>query len=296
MSRRLVFFGTAEYSAQVLEALHRAGHNIVLVVTQPDRRRGRRGNLSPTPVKAKAMELGLTVTQRMKDVLELQGDEAKRADIGVLVSFGRIIKPEILEVIEILNVHPSLLPRWRGATPVEAAILAGDTRTGVCIMRLGEEMDAGPVFSRKETDILPGETSTELYDRLFESGTRMLLDVLANPDRFEPQDQIGTPTFCGRFTPEDFRIDWNAAAVEIERLSRIGRPWTQFRGQRLLVLKVEVDSSATGGQPGALDGIRVATGDGIVLLREVQPEGKSKRSAQEWINGARLQPGERLGQ
>lgn len=284
---RIVFFGTPEISVPTLRALHEAGHDIALVVSQADKRRGRRGELAPSPVKEAALELGLPVTDKVKDVLAVE------ADYGVLVAFGRMIKPDVLAHFPIINLHPSLLPRWRGATPAEAAILAGDTKTGICLMQLVEEMDAGPIYETYETVIEPGERAATLYERLFAVGNELLVNML-NGSLPLPIPQSGEPTYCGKLSPEDFHIDWNKPAEHIQRLTRIGRPWTTFRGKRVLILDAEM--KVVDGQPaqmrGSMIGPDVVTVDGLLTLKRVQPEGKGPMDAASWINGARPQENE----
>jgi methionyl-tRNA formyltransferase len=277
---RVVFFGTPELAVPTLRAVHEAGHEVVLVVSQADKRRGRSSKVSPSPVKAAALDLGLAVTHRMSDVFDVE------ADVGVLVAFGRIIKPDVLERFPIVNLHPSLLPRWRGATPVEAAILAGDTRTGICLMQLVDEMDAGPIYGVYETAVEPGEKAAALYGRLFDKGNEMLVDLLAGPFP-QPVDQVGDPTFCGKFTSEDFHIDWRKPAAHIEALTRIGKPWTTFREKRLIVNDARAVSDAAPAVPGAITGLSVQAGEGSLLLVTVQPEGKAPMDAKSWANGVR---------
>jgi methionyl-tRNA formyltransferase len=259
---RIVFFGTPALSVPTLDALCDHGHEVVLVVSQADKRRGRRGELSPSPVKERALERGLATTARVRDVLDVQ------ADFGVLVAFGRLIKPEILDYLNILNLHPSLLPRWRGATPVEAAILAGDTETGICVMKLANEMDAGDVYARFVTDISPKESSFELYQRLFRVGNEMLIDLLKQPLP-PPAPQTGNATYCGKLSAEDFRVELDQPADHIVRLTRIGRPWTIRDGKRLLIIDADIAS------------------DGSLHLITVQPEGKKPMSADDWRRGLR---------
>jgi methionyl-tRNA formyltransferase len=290
---RLVFFGSPAISVPTLEALVNAGHEVLLVVTQADKRRGRGNHLSATPVKTAAESLGLPVSHRVKDALTVP------ADLGVLVAFGRIIKPEILAELTILNLHPSLLPRWRGATPAEAAILAGDTKTGISIMQLQAEMDAGPIYARHETEIEDGETAGALYRRLMTAGNELLTELLQRPELPTPSPQSGEPTYCGKLTPEQFHINWGDKAVYISRLLRIGRVWTTFRGKRLLIIEATADphnaSDSAFAQPGSLDSLRVRCGDGWLQLRKVQPEGKPVMDAAAWVNGAQPTQGERLG-
>lgn len=285
---RLAFLGTPDHAANVLRALVDAGHEVGLVVTQPDRRRGRGGTTSASAVKHAAEQMGLAVTHRVDDLLDVD------VDLGVLVAFGRIIKPHVLRHVTILNIHPSLLPRWRGATPAEAAILAGDRATGVCVMGLSDEMDAGPVYASAETLIRDDESARQLYARLFAIGTELLLEQLQY-GLSEPVPQVGEPTYCGKLTPEDFHIDWSEGAERIGRLVRVGRAWTTWRGRRLVVVEargVTVDDMPL--LPGELSGSRIGTGDGALELVTVQPEGKQVMTASDWARGARPRSGERL--
>ena len=257
-------------------------------MTRPDKKRGRGGALLPSPVKAPAQELGLPVTSRVDDLLEAG------AELGVVVAYGRLIKPHILAVLPMVNLHFSLLPRWRGAAPVERAILAGDSVTGVCVMALEEGLDTGPVYACEERPIGEDETLDELRSALTETGTRMLVDLLAS-GLPEPRPQVGEPTYAAKIEPEEHHLDWSRRAVELHRVVRLGQAWTTFRGRRLRVLSVRVAAGAPL-EPGELDPatLRVGTGDGALELVEVQPEGKGPQPATAWRNGARLQPGERM--
>ncbi len=267
-----------------------AGHEVVLVVSQPDKKRGRGGALRPSPVKAAAQELGLTVTDRVDDLLDAG------AELGVVVAYGRLIRPHVLAVLPMINIHFSLLPRWRGAAPVERAILAGDPVTGVCIMALEEGLDTGPVYACEERPIGADETLDELRAALTEIGTRMLLDLLAS-GLPEPTAQEGEPTYAAKLEPEEHHLDWSRPAVELHRVVRLGQAWTTFRGRRLRILRARPALGAGGVAPGELDPatLRVETGDGALEVLEVQPEGKGPQPAASWRNGARLQPGERMG-
>jgi methionyl-tRNA formyltransferase len=265
-----------------------AGFEVELVVSQPDRKRGRGGAMVPSPVKEVALELGLPVTSRVDDVLDVD------ADLGVVVAFGRLIKPHVLERVPMINVHFSLLPRWRGAAPVERAILAGDTETGVCVMELEAGLDTGPVHARATVDIGPDETADELRSRLVVIGTELLLDAL-DEGLGEPEPQVGEPTYADKIDPAELQIDWTRPAIDIHRLVRIGDAWTTVRGKRLKVRKTRLVDGPTDGAPGSLSGTRVATGDGAIELIDVQPEGKPVQAASAWVNGARLAAGERLG-
>lgn len=275
-----------------LRALVDAGFDVALVVSQPDRKRGRGGHLSPSPVKAAALELGLPVTDRVDDVLDVA------ADLGVVVAYGRLIKPHVLERLPMVNLHFSLLPRWRGAAPVERAILAGDTETGVDVMELEEGLDTGGVYAEERLAIGDDETADELRDRLVDAGTRLLVDTLS-AGLGDPRPQEGEATYAAKLDPAEMELRWDRPAVELHRLVRLGRAWTTFRGKRLKVLAASLVDRRTAPAPtpapGVLDGTVVGTGDGALELVTVQPEGKGAQDAAAWRNGARPEPGERLG-
>ena len=271
-----------------LRALVDAGHDIAVVVSRPDRRRGRGGAMVPSPVKAAALELELPVTERVDDVIDAG------AELGVVVAYGRLIKPHVLAVLPMVNLHFSLLPRWRGAAPVERAILAGDPVTGVCAMALEEGLDTGPVYACEQRVIGEDETLDEVRSALTATGTRMLVDLLA-VGLPEPRPQVGEPTYAAKIEPEEPHLDWARPAIELHRVVRLGTAWTTFRDRRLRVLRARV---APGSElaPGERDiaGLRVGTGEVALELLEVQPEGKGPQPATSWRNGARLQPDDRL--
>ena len=260
----------------------------MLVVSQPDKKRGRGGALLPSPVKAAAKELGLPVTARVDDLLQAG------AELGVVVAYGRLVKPHVLAVLPMVNIHFSLLPRWRGAAPVERAILAGDAVTGVCVMALEEGLDTGPVYACEERAIGEEETLDELRARLTEIGTRMLVDLLAS-GLPEPRAQEGEPTYAAKIEPEEHHLDWTRPAVELHRVIRLGQAWTTFRGRRMRVLRARLSARADIG-PGEINptALVVGAGEGALELVDVQPEGKGPQPAAAWRNGARLRPGERF--
>ncbi len=257
-------------------------------MTRPDKKRGRGGALLPSPVKAAALELGLAVTSRMDDVLDAG------AELGVVVAYGRLIKPPVLDVVPMVNLHFSLLPRWRGAAPVERAILAGDPVTGVCVMALEEGLDTGPVYAYKTLTIGDDETAEELRARLAGAGTQMLLHLLET-GLPEGRPQEGEPTYATKIEAEEHHLDWTRPAVELHRVVRLGHAWTTFRGRRLRVLRARLASNGRLA-PGALDAgaLLVGTGEGALELVEVQPEGKGAQPAGAWRNGARPRAGECL--
>ena len=258
---RLVYLGTPDMAVPPLEALVRAGHDVVLVVTRVDKRRGRGGGLSPSPVKAAAERLGLAVSHDLGDVLSVG------AELGVVVAYGRIIRSDILDELPLINLHFSLLPRWRGAAPVERALLAGDDVTGVCVMQIEEGLDTGGVYARAEVPIEPTTTAADLRRRLVEVGSHLLVDTLA-AGLGTPVEQVGAPTYAAKIDPAELRIDWTRPVEEIDRLVRVGGAWTTFRGARFKIHAAEVV-------------------DGRIVPTVVQPEGKPRMEASAWRNGAR---------
>jgi methionyl-tRNA formyltransferase len=295
---RLVFLGSPEAAVPSLRALVGAGHDVTLVVSQPDRRRGRGSTLSPSAVKHAASELGLATADSLDEVL---GPRATGAELGVVVAYGRIVPRRVLDELPMVNLHFSLLPRWRGAAPVERAILAGDDETGVCLMRLEEGLDTGPVLARRSTriDHASGESAADLTARLAGIGADLLVESLAGGVGGLPvgDPQRGEPIYAQKVEPGELRIDWDAEAEFLERLVRVGRAWTTFRGQRLRILRARSDASGTQDvAPGEVVGLTVGTGAGRLVLAVVQPEGRRPMDAEEWRRGARPAAGERLGE
>jgi methionyl-tRNA formyltransferase len=261
-----------------LRALHGAGHDVALVVTRPDKRRGRGGATSATAVAEAAGELRIPVTH---DIAEVTGIGA---ELGVVVAYGRIIKPDILAALPMVNIHFSLLPRWRGAAPVERAVLAGDRETGVCLMDVAEGLDTGDVYRRQVVAIDEEETAHALTQRLAVIGSDLLVQALAE-GLGTPEPQVGEPTYAAKIEPEDLHLDWSRPAVELARVVRAGRAWTTWNGRRLLVLEAQpVDG--TGGSPGEVAEGIVSTGEGGLRLVTVQPEGKKAMPARDWLRGA----------
>lgn len=283
---RLAFLGSPEAAVQPLRALAADGHDIAVVVTRADKRRGRGGQIVPTPVKQAAAELGLPVAHEVDAVL------GKGIELGVVVAFGRIIKPHVLAEVPMVNLHFSLLPRWRGAAPVERAILAGDTETGVCLMQLEEGLDTGPVHECARTAIDGAETADELRSRLVGIGTEILVRRLRD-GLGEPTPQQGEPTYAEKLQPDELRLDWSRPAAELNRFVRVGPAWTTFRDRRLIVTQAR--PAAEGPDPGTIDGVVVGAGEGTGLeLVEVKPEAKQAMPASAWRNGAQPKPGERF--
>jgi methionyl-tRNA formyltransferase len=285
--RRLVYLGTPAMAVPPLEALVRHGFDVALVVTRPDRRRGRGGELSASPVKAAAERLGLPVSHHVDDVT------GTGADLGVVVAFGQLIRDPVLARLPMVNLHFSLLPRWRGAAPVERALLAGDTTTGVCLMQVVTELDAGPVLDRVEVPIGPRATLVELRRDLVEAGTSLLIARLERGiDGATPQE--GEVTYAAKIDPAELRIDWQRPVAEIDRLVRTGSAWTTFRGKRLKVLEA-TPADGHGAAGTFVDPLTVAGWDSALRLDRVQPEGRPAMDAAAWVNGAHPHVGEVLG-
>jgi methionyl-tRNA formyltransferase len=278
--RRVAYLGTPDLAVPPLRALVDDGVDVALVVSQPDRRRGRGSDLLPSPVKAAALDLDLPVTDRVDDVLDAG------VPLGVVVAFGRLIKPQVLEAVPMINLHFSLLPRWRGAAPLERAILAGDDVTGVDVMAVEEGLDTGGTYRRTELSIGPDDTLDELRDRLVAEGSRLLVDAL-RAGIGQPVPQVGEATYADKLTVEDRHLDWGGSAVDIHRRVRLGDAWTTHHGKRLKVWRTQV--------PPTGDGPRVRAADGDVELVEVQPEGKARMDAKAWAHGADWHAGEPLG-
>lgn len=288
---RIVYLGTPEIAVAPLRALVDAGHDIALVVTNPDRRRGRGKELMATPVKAAAIELGLAVSHDVDDLLDVD------VDFGVVVAFGHILRDHILAKLPLVNIHFSLLPRWRGAAPLERAILAGDEHTGACLMQIAPALDEGAVYAQRSTPI-GSSTLDELRDRLVELSCRLLVDTIETGFGV-PTPQQGEPVYARKLTAEDHRLDLNTSAAELSRLVRLGRAFTTIDGARLRVHAASPQPFADGesaAQAGTLWGTRLLTADGALELERVQPEGRKAVDAKAWANGARLAPGAVLGQ
>jgi methionyl-tRNA formyltransferase len=291
---RLAYLGTPDMAVPPLRALVEAGHDVALCVTRPDRRRGRGGEVTPSPVKVAAAELGLTVTHDMDDLT------AAGVELAVVVAYGRIIPVRLLEQIPMVNLHFSLLPRWRGAAPVERAILAGDHETGVCLMKVEEGLDTGPVYAVRTVPLDDSITLDALRHELVTVASALVVEALAHgvSGLPAPVPQEGEVTTAEKIGKEDLHLDWSEPAVDLRRVVRLGRAWTTFRGKRLTVLDAGPgprDGDSGDRLPGSLDGAVVATGAGSLVLERVQPESRSPMSADEWRRGVRPAVGERLG-
>jgi len=300
---RIVFMGTPEFSVPVLEALVEAGHEVLAVYSQPPRRAGRGKKERPSPVHARAEALGLPV----RHPVSLRTEEAQaefaalEADVAVVVAYGLILPQAVLDAPKrgCLNIHASLLPRWRGAAPIHRAILSGDEKTGVCIMQMEAGLDTGPVLLREEIAIAPEETTGALHDKLSALGARAILTALAQLDDLTPEVQpVDGVTYAEKIDKSEAAIDWRGHASQIDRqirgLSPFPGAWTLAGGRRLKLLRSRVvDEQGAPGQ--VLRGLVVACGTGAVEITEVQPEGKPAMMADAYLRGARIAPGDFLG-
>jgi methionyl-tRNA formyltransferase len=282
MKRPIVFFGTPHASAEVLEELI-AHHQVELVITQPDKRRGRGAQLMPSPVKSVAMEHGIAVEHSMDAVRQLSG-RAQR--IGVVVAYGRIIPADVLDLCPMINIHFSLLPRWRGAAPVERAIMAGDSHTGVCIMDVEPTLDTGAVHATATTAIEDSDTADSLTQRLTRMGTELLLDVLAR-EHMMSVPQHGEVTYAHKIEPRERIVSWNESSTDIWRKVRSLSCYAVLDGKRVGLIEV-INEPHVSGQPGTFgDEVVVYAKEGAVRLVQVQPEGKKVMAAKDWLRGLR---------
>ena len=300
---RLAFMGSPDFAVPALTALHEAGHVIAAVYCQPPRPAGRGQAVRPCPVHRAAEQLGLEV----RTPARLRGDDAVQAafaaleiDAAVVVAYGLILPPAMLAAPRLgaLNIHASLLPRWRGAAPIQAAILAGDTETGVTIMRMDAGLDTGPMLLREAVPITATTTAAVLHDALAAVGARLILRALAEDSSPVPQPSEGA-SYAPKLTRADARIDWTVAAAAIERRVRAFDPWpgtfTLLDGAMLKVLGAELADG--NGVPGAVldDRLTVACGSGALRLTRVQLAGRAPLEAEAFLRGHPVPAGARLG-
>ncbi len=294
---KIIFFGTSDFAVPSLEALSRDPRFQILgVVTQPDRPVGRHAKLTPPPVKNAAQRLGISTIlqpEKISDVRRTTPDALlSDCDAFIVVSYGKILPQWLLNLpkMGILNVHGSLLPRWRGASPIQSAIAAGDEKSGVTIMKLDAEMDHGPILSRAEETILATDTGGTLHDRLAILGAKSLPDTLTEylEGKIATTEQDHShATLCKILTRDDGRLDFSKPAQELERLVRAYDPWpgtwTEIEGKRIKVLTTRVGTSVETDQEILMN----CGGDTILEIRTLQPEGRSAMSASEFLRGHR---------
>ena len=303
---KIIFMGTPDFAVGTLRSLAEAGHEITLVVSQPDKPKGRGHAMVPTPVRVVAEELGIPVFQPVKireakDVLE-----KTEADVCVVAAFGQIIPASILHMKKYgcINVHASLLPKYRGAAPIQWAVIDGEKESGVTIMQMDEGLDTGDMLAKAIVPLDEKETGGSLFDKLSEAGGRLCVETLAKLEKGEitPEKQGESPTaYASMLDKKMGNIDWNKSAVVIERLVRGLNPWpsayTHLDGKTLKIWACDVlPQSASKGESGEIlevtkDAIHVQTGDGILVLREIQLAGKARMDAGAFLRGYKVVPG-----
>ena len=286
---RLAFLGTPEVSVITLMALLEAGHEIAIVISGPDARRGRGGEQTPSPVKQAALAAGLIVSDNLEDL------HATDIEAAVVVAYGRIIPDSLLAAVPMINLHFSSLPRWRGAAPVERAILAGDSDVGVCVMKIESELDTGPIYA-SATVPTEEKTATNLRNELGVLGSHLLLDLLASGVSAlrAPIPQQGEVTYAKKISKAEGVLDFMRPAEELNRVIRVGIGYTTFNGRRLRILEASLGPSLAA-PPGVVVGSAVATSEGSLQMGIVQPEGKRAMSAEDWVNGVQGRETVRLG-
>ncbi len=311
---KIVFFGTPFFAVPTLEALYALpGVEVAAVVTQPDKPSGRGTKIQPPPVKELALLHGTPIFQprslrkefpSIRDALCACGP----FEIGVVIAFGQILPKEVLDVPRhgCVNIHASILPRWRGAAPIQRAIEAGDEETGVCLMRMEEGLDTGPVFSCERTPIYPDDTGSSLHDRLSQLGAQLLarkLRAIVDGELKPSAQSENGITYAAKITGQDCRIDWSASAPVISRSIRAfsSHPgcFSFLREKRLKILNARPVRALHATAPGTIitassERFEVACGEGLLLIHEVQLEGKKRMTSQEFLRGIPLSPGERL--
>ena len=308
---RIVFFGTPQFAVPTLDALLASRHTVAGVVTQPDRPRGRGQKTTSAPVKARALEAGVPVLQpdSMKDPRFLEQLAALDADLGVVAAYGKILTETVLTIprLGMVNVHASLLPKYRGAAPVHRAVIAGDRETGVTIMRVVRALDAGPMLATVTRPIAPEATSDAVEHDLAVSGATLLvstLDAVAAGTATETPQDDAAATYAHRLTKGDGHVDWTRGASDLHNLIRGLHPWphafTFLNGQRLILRRSSVvQGGGSGTDPGRIlesagDRLEIATGNGALRIEELQAEGRRPMVARDFLAGHAVSPGDRF--
>ncbi len=309
---RLVFAGTPAFAVPALRELVAAGYPPVTVYTQPDRPAGRGRKARPSPVKLAALDYGLPVEQpaSLRDPAARERLAGLRPDLMIVAAYGLILPQSVLDLPRLgcVNIHASLLPRWRGAAPIQRAILAGDTETGVCLMRMEAGLDTGPVLACATTPIHAEDTGGTLHDRLADIGAGLLIgslpDLLQGKLRAQPQDHDAA-TYASKVSKAEALLDWRKPARQLQRQVAAFNPWpvahTRWHGEPLRIWRATVICESADAAPGTVlaagrGGIDVATGEGCLRLLELQLPGGRVLAAEAFLRGHSLKPGERLGE
>ncbi len=307
---RIVYFGTPEFAVPVLQRILGSRHEVAAVVSQPDRPKGRGQHRAPTPTKQVALAAGVDVRQpdRVRDEAFLRGLEALAPDLGVVAAYGRLLPDSLLRIpyLGLINVHASLLPRWRGAAPVHRAVIAGDADTGVTIMRIIQEMDAGATFAVRSRAIGPDETSPEVERDLASLGADLLIETL---ERIAEGRAVETPqddtkaTYAPKIERSEGAIDWTLPAPQIHNLVRGLQPWPlvsgRIGGRRVLIHRTAVTENHSSAPPASIvenrSDLAIVAGDGRVLrILQLQPEGRRVMTAREFLAGHQVETGTRI--
>lgn len=311
---RVVFMGTPDFSVGTLEALYEAGHEIVGVVSQPDKPKGRGKNLQPTPVKEAALKLGLPVYQpkRVREPEFVQVLKDLNPEVIVVVAFGQLIPKEILELTPYgcINVHASLLPKYRGAAPIQWAVIDGEEESGVTIMRMDEGIDTGDMISKAVVPLDAEETGGSLFDKLSQTGAKLLVETLPSLEDgtavFEKQPEESPTAYAGMIKKSMGNLDFDRPAAELERLIRGLNPWpsayTRLDGKTLKIWKAQVREEEQGQEtlePGTVwiteqQELLVKTGKGMLKITELQLEGKKRMETEAFLRGYKVERGKRL--
>ena len=305
---RVIFMGTPDFSVGTLEALVKAGHEVVLAVTQPDKPKGRGGKMQFTPVKEKAQEYGIPVYQprRIREPECVEELRRYRADVMVVIAFGQILPKEILEMTPYgcINVHASLLPKYRGAAPIQWAVIRGEQMSGVTTMQMDEGLDTGDMLLKTEIILDEKETGGSLHDKLAKAGAKLCVETLEGlrQGNIQPVPQGESPTEYARMLDKKLgNIDWSKSAAEIERLIRGLNPWpsayTGWNGKVMKIWEAQVcGDSENGAAPGTIvrvekDGFLVQTGDGVLKVCALQIPGKKRMEADAFLRGYPMEAG-----
>jgi methionyl-tRNA formyltransferase len=308
---RIIFAGTPDFAAESLKALLHSGHDICAVYTQPDRPAGRGRKLTPSPVKQVALEHQIPVEQPLnfKDEASLRQLASYQADLMIVVAYGLLLPQAVLDTPRLgcINVHASLLPRWRGAAPIQRAILAGDKETGVGIMKMEAGLDTGPVLLEARCAIKASDNAQSLHDKLAELGAATLLESLADIEQglqhAVPQDD-SQMTYAAKLQKQEAVIDWQQSAVQILRQINAFNPWpvaqTLWRDDTLRIWQAELGNEQNDAAPGTVtavskQGIDVATGSGKLRITQLQVPGKRAMQVQDFLNANTIETGEKLG-
>ncbi len=300
---RIIFMGTPDFSVPILDLLVSSGHEIAAVYCQPPRRAGRGKKARPSPVQARAEQLGLAVRcpVNFKDQTEVAAFAALNADVVVVVAYGLILPQSLLDAPKhgCLNIHASLLPRWRGAAPIHRAIMAGDEKTGICVMQMEAGLDTGPVLRRRETAIAADDTTQSLHDRLAQIGAETIVETLATLPELKPKPQsFHGVSYAHKIDKSEARIDWAKPAKDIDRkirgLSPFPGAWCEFRGERIKLLNCRLTEGQ--GEAGTIltPDLHIACGTGAIRLLSLQRAGKSAMDPKTFLLGFDLPVGARL--